>query len=76
MKPAEIIAYAEQVAQAWRDEEYEHLTVGNTDAAYKCHLGAIVLEQFVHDVQAFQACEVKPKLVSKPQAWFRRAVAQ
>ena len=54
MKPFtldEAIAYANEIAKAWRTEERNAAMVGNIKHAVKCHQSAIVLEQFVYDCQ-------------------------
>lgn len=64
MTTESLIQYAAQIAKGWRDEEYDAAMVGDVTHALKCHHGAIVLEQFIHDVQAFQVAESRLEAAS------------
>lgn len=47
----EILAHIDQTANAWRHEEYEHITRGNQEMAEKCHLGAVQAEQLARTIR-------------------------
>lgn len=47
----QILTHIDLVAAGFRHDEYEHLTIGNVDAAIKCHHGAEIVEQLGRDIR-------------------------
>ncbi len=54
MNITDALVYINERAQAFRSEEYQALTIGDTERGWKCHQSAIVIEQLARDLTEMQ----------------------